>query len=317
MASAPLRTACRSVATPLSKVSRSRSVDSFVQNFADRVTQYGYDWRDRQVYVVNPPDAQNNITYTMTTYDNADEATDTQQYLFQGNAADLQSDLATAAAGAVPATLNSGDVLLEWTHSAYDNLGQVYQTIVYGVYPEDCGSLVTNTWRDADGNTIEIQTGGTTQSFTKTAYNGLDEPTVVYVGFDPTGSPATYAAAGSVAGDIILQQTDTQYDPAGDTTFVTTYQRYDNASTGDTGGLDTLGPADSRASYVAYWVDGTGRDVASQNFGATASPPTPTPPSPGPTRRCDAGQPDRLQCPGRGFEDRRSGRQYNAHDGQR
>jgi YD repeat-containing protein len=256
---------------------------SFVQNFADRVTQYGCDWRDQQTYVVNPPDAGGNITYSMTTYDNADEATDSQKYLYQGNAADLPADLATAAAAATPATLDGSDVLLAWTHSAFDNLGQVYQTTAYGVYPTNCGALVTNTWHDADGNTIETQTGGVTQGFTKTAYDGLDRPTVAYVGFDPTGSPATCAAAGSVAGDIILQQTDTQYDPAGDATLLTTYERYDDASTSDTGALDVLQETtnDTRVSYVAYWLDGTGRETAEQNFGATATAPTPSAAQPG------------------------------------
>ena len=246
----------------------------------NRLTQYGYDWRDRQSYVVNPPDAQGNITYTMTTYDNADEATDTQQYLYQGAAADLPADLKAESAAASPTPLNGSDLLLAWTHASYDNLGQVYQTTVYGVYPEDCGSLVSNTWYDADGNPIETQAGGT-QEFTKTTYNGLDEPTVVYVGFDPSGNASTFSSAGSVADDTILEETQNTFDGAGDTTFVTTYERYDDAPTGDSGALDALGASDSRASYVAYWFDGIGRETAEQNFGATAAAPTPTAAKPG------------------------------------
>ena len=64
----------------------------------------------------------------MTTYDNLDEATDTQQYLYQGDPADLQGDMAAQAAAATPATLDASDVLLAWTYSSYDNLGRVYQT---------------------------------------------------------------------------------------------------------------------------------------------------------------------------------------------
>ena len=86
----------------------------------------------------------------------------------------------------------------------------------------------------------------------------------------------TYATAGSVAGDVILEETNTQFDAAGDATFTTTYDRYDDASAGDTGALDSLGAADTRASYVADWYDGIGRETAEQNFGATASAPTPT-----------------------------------------
>ena len=136
----------------------------------------------------------------MTTYDNLDEATDTQQYLYQGDPADLQGDMAAQAAAATPATLDASDVLLAWTHSSYDNLGRVYQTIVYGVYPESCGSLVSNTWYDADGNAIETQAGGT-QEFTKTSYDAAwIEPTVVYVGFDPSGDPSTVRLRGERRG---------------------------------------------------------------------------------------------------------------------
>ena len=91
---------------------------------------------------------------------------------------------------------------------------------------------------------------------------------------DPSGDASTFSSASSLAGDIILQETSTQYNAAGDATFVTTYERYDDAPTSDAGSLDALGAADSRASYVAYWFDGIGRETAEQNFGATASPPT-------------------------------------------
>ena len=50
----------------------------------NRVTTYGYDWRDRQVFSVNPADAQGDVTYTYTQYDNLDEATGTQEYLYEG-----------------------------------------------------------------------------------------------------------------------------------------------------------------------------------------------------------------------------------------
>ena len=54
-------------------------------NSADnRTTTYGYDWHELQTYVVNPPDAQGDVSYTMTTYDNLGEATETQTDLYQG-----------------------------------------------------------------------------------------------------------------------------------------------------------------------------------------------------------------------------------------
>ena len=85
----------------------------------ERLTQYAFDWRDRQIDVVNPPDAQGNISYTMTTYDNLGEAIDTQQYLFQDTAANLAADLEAVATKTTPATLYSGDVMLAWTQTSF------------------------------------------------------------------------------------------------------------------------------------------------------------------------------------------------------
>ena len=120
---------------------------------------------------------------------------------------------------------------------------------------------------------------GGTEEFTKTVYDGLGDAIDVYTGYDPTmptlGTSDAYAEAqGPSASDIILEETDTQYDAAGDTTFVTTLDRYDDTSTSATGALSALAATDSRASYVGYWFDGIGRETASQNFGAAATAPT-------------------------------------------
>ena len=104
----------------------------------------------------------------------------------------------------------------------------------------------------------------------------------------------TYSAAASTASDIILEETDTQYDAAGDATFTTTYQRYDDAPA-TYGALDALGAGDSRASYTASWFDGLGRQTAQQNFGAAASPPTITPTNGQPVT--DATAPPRSRSP--------------------
>ena len=91
--------------------------------------------------------------------------------------------------------------------------------------------------------------------------------------FRPSGSMAD-ASAGRVAGDAILNQTDTQFDPAGDATLVTSFDSFDDASNA----AGALNATDSRASFTAYWHDGVGRQTAEQDFGATASPPAGVPP---------------------------------------
>ena len=74
---------------------------------APRVTLYGNDWQDRPVYVVNPPDAADNITYAKTTDDNLNETVETQEFLYTGS--DITGDLADATG---TSTLHTDDTLL-------------------------------------------------------------------------------------------------------------------------------------------------------------------------------------------------------------
>ena len=132
----------------------------------DRTTLYAYDWRDRQTFAVNPPDAQSRITYATTQYDNLDEATETQQYEYEGS--NLGDGLA-AAAVAGSAELTTSDLLLAQGVTAYDSQGNVYRTTQYGVTPSgglDATTLVSNAWYDANGNVIKSQPAGSDE-FTK------------------------------------------------------------------------------------------------------------------------------------------------------
>ena len=217
-----------------------------------RTSLYSYDWQDRQIYAVNPPDAQGRVTYTMATYDNLGEATETQALL-------------EAAPGTVaPAT----DQLLAQSATAYDTLGQVYQTAEYGVNPQtgavDSSPLVSNTWYDADGNVIKSQPAGA-DTFTKTAYDGLDRPTAQYTG---------YGQAADVSDDVIFEETDTTYDAAGNAIETADYQREPTATDSQTGPLSALAPGYVRATYTAAWYDGAGRQIAAADYGAPGSPPS-------------------------------------------
>ena len=231
---------------------------SFVENLSESVTLYGYDWQDRQTYVVAPPDAQGDVTYTMTSYDNLGEATDTRQYLYNGS--NLWADLA-AATGDPPAPLSTG-ALLAWTHTDYDSLGQVYESDDYNVLGGSYGDyLPTYTWYDADGNVIKTQTG-TTGSFEKYSYDGLGNVTMDYVGYD--AAPEDYAEASMVNGnDTILQLTQTWYDGAGEAVGTATYEQFAD-------GTPVTGPLDATDSYATAsvtWYDGIGRTSATADFG--------------------------------------------------
>ena len=145
----------------------------------NRVTSYGYDWQDQQTYVVNPADAADRVTYTMTTYDNLGEATWTQQYLYGGSESNGVPTTLAAATNEPPGLLHSGDLLLSQSSSLYDPLGQVYQTSIDQI--DGNGNVIsgktqtTNNWYDPDGN--EVATEDPAGNATIWAYNGLGQVT--------------------------------------------------------------------------------------------------------------------------------------------
>jgi YD repeat-containing protein len=155
--------------------------------------------------------------------------------------------------------------LLAQSSTAYDTLGQVYQTAEYGVNPQtgdvDSNPLVSNTWYDADGNVIKTQTG-TTGAFEKYAYDALGNTTESYTGYDT--SPEDYAEAATVDGnDTILEQAQTWYDAASEAVATVTYEQFAD-------GTPVTGPlaaTDSYASGTATFYDGIGRDVEDVNYG--------------------------------------------------
>ena len=85
---------------------------------------------------------------------------------------------------------------------------------------------------------------------------------------------------------MILTQTDSTYDAAGDETFEADYNRLPGASTALPAALDALSATDSRVSYVANWFDGIGRQTAARRIlGRRPAHPRPLrPAAAGPTR---------------------------------
>ncbi len=234
-----------------------------------RETLYGNDWRDRPLWTMvndGTVGTPGRYTFTYDTYDNLNEVTNVTRYYNPDDHSPDPTDTTLYVIG------RSG--------AAYDNLGQQYQTIAYN--EPGTIAIISNSWFDPDGNTIMTLPGGT-QEFTKTVYDGLDEPTIVYTGYDPTNSAVTYATAGSVSGDVILTQTNATYDLAGDDVFDASYNRLpgDTTTTGALAPPPEGGtPAPSQVSYVAAWFDGIGRDVANVNYGACAGVPSSSGPAP-------------------------------------
>jgi RHS repeat-associated protein len=167
----------------------------------------------------------------------------------------------------------SGGNLVARDEADFDDRGRVYRTRTFAVDPTTGtvgNSLVDNTWYDASGNTLCSLPVGS-QAFTKMTYDGVGRTIAGYIGYNPDDE----IAPDSVEDDLIFQQTETEYDAAGNVTLTTSRLRWDNA----TGTGPLRGPSDSqpksRDSYVATWCDGVGRSVASADYGtnADAGPP--------------------------------------------
>jgi RHS repeat-associated protein len=232
-----------------------------------RITNYHYDWRNRQEYVIADEDAEGRVTYTRNYYDNLDRVVKVERHWQQGGFNSSAWD---------------PDILLSRTETFYDARGQVYRTRTYAVDSDGIAGnyLEANTWYDAAGQVIKQQAAGT-KAFTKTVYDSLGRVLKQYIGHDT--DEATHAEAASVADDTILEQTETLYNEVGNVLFVTARRRMHNATgTGELNDPSGSQPK-ARTSYTAAWYDPIGRVLATANYG-TGGGTAPTRPSLPPER---------------------------------
>jgi hypothetical protein len=98
-----------------------------------------------------------------------------------------------------------------------------------------------------------------------------------------SGGPSqTYLEATSVEGDTILEQSETEYDDAGQVILTTQRQRFHNATgTGELSSPSGSQPK-ARVSYVAMWYDGLGRPTATADYGTNGDGSKPSRPSSAP-----------------------------------
>ncbi|MHB9081934.1 MAG: DUF6531 domain-containing protein, partial [Pirellulaceae bacterium] len=217
-----------------------------------RVTKLKYDWRDRQVFVVDAEEYSGKATYSRTELDNLGRTTKSERYY------DADDDEIFPTDG----TVDNGDRLLARTENLYDKLGRVYRTKTYAVNPSDgtVGSaLVSDTWFDAAGRTLKRQ-GGNSDALTKMVYDGLGRMTKQYTAFDT--DETAYGDADDVTGDTVVEQSVVAYDARGDMVQTTAYAR--KHTEGGTGELTT---SSARVTYTASWYDMAHRQTASANYG--------------------------------------------------
>ena len=100
----------------------------------------------------------------------------------------------------------------------YDEQGRVYQSVQHDIDQNngaDNGTLVTYTWYDHRGNVIESKAPG--GLVTKYSYDGAGR--LVETSETDGESGMSWAVAGNVSGDIVLQQSMSIYDNNGNVIF--------------------------------------------------------------------------------------------------
>jgi RHS repeat-associated protein len=205
-----------------------------------RITSFTYDWRNRNT------DTDGEIDYFQKLYyDNLDRITKTERY-----------DTTTA-----------GN-LISRSETKFDDLGRVYQTLRYGVDPSTGtvgNSLTDNIWYDATGNVIKKLPAGS-NLFSKQTYDSLGRRTTTYRAYDL--DETSYADAGSVSDDTVIEQNEMTYDDASNVIQTNSRQRYHDAPASQTGALqDPSTTPKARVLYQANYPDAIGRTVTMTDYG--------------------------------------------------
>jgi len=224
----------------------------------NRVYSFGYDWLDEPTYAVEPANAQGNVTYTMTTYDNLGEAVKTQQYSYTGSeSGGIPTSLASSTAEP-PGLLNSSDVLLSQNTAAYDALGQTYQTASYIVTGGSPGTAqTTNYWFDPAGNQVAV--ADPDNNATVATYNGLGEETQNTQGqVQSTSGPWTFGNLALAGGQARTLQVYVYFAsaPSGN---------WQNYSVSDSGGTPTFTASGVTASVGGWYCLGSVTLAGSDN----------------------------------------------------
>ena len=226
----------------------------------DSTTGYGYDWQDRQTCVVNPPNAQGDITYTTSTYDNLDEVTDTEQYLaaslnYNGDESTYWPAAGGIAVGGVPAN--------SYTMTDEDASGTDQSSVIASWVP---GTVLTF---------INAATGDVVSTFTiseniafghNTDANDMSDGGAYLIGdmggvadLDKLDVTIAYAIPGG-GSDRLLSWTHTSYDSNGQV-----YQTAQYAVDPFTGDVEYLTGNSALALVSNTWYDRDGNVVMSQS----------------------------------------------------
>jgi RHS repeat-associated protein len=246
----------------------------FVQDgtTGQRVTEYINDFRGRGVVTKGPA-----APYVVDLYDNLDRSIATGLY-----------SSFTGLGVTTDPTATTASTRIALSEVAYDELGRVFETVRWEIESDGDmdDSLESDTWYDAAGRVIKVAGSQLTKSF----YDNLGRLThdfILAAAENSSGNPeTTYADAGDVDDDIVLQERQTVYGSADDdNVFMTVViDRYhdDNGGSETTGVLDddddgdegapdplklTASDVHGRPMITAYWYDNRDRLTSTAVYG--------------------------------------------------
>lgn len=207
----------------------------------NRETEMEYDWRDRLTNTITSDGTHE--FHQKPTLDNLGRATANKTY---------RDDSGTLK-------------LISQSESFYDDRGRSYRSKSYAV--SDAGvagnSLQSDQWFDANGRVIKSATPGS-DVFTKTDFDAVGRATTAYSAYYTGGGTDDPT---SVASNVVLTESVTTYDDAGNVTLSTGKDRlHDATGNGALNGPSGSNPK-SRDSYAAMWYDGSGRQTSGANYG--------------------------------------------------
>jgi len=242
-----------------------------------RVTSYQYDTRDRQVLTINPQSP-----HSVVKYDSAGRVIASGTY----------SSSSGLSATTDPTSVTTNRLSLSET--AYDEAGRVYRTTSHKITfstGASAATLVSDTWHDVVGRTIKSRGS----SISKTFYDRQSRPyrqfTIAKLQDNAgtgTESDTDIAQAGTVTGDLVLEERQTIYDTASGLTLFTVALQRAHDDTTTTGARDGNGDADlttltvasggsnvdytkTRVSISATWYDDLRRPIASAAYGSNST----------------------------------------------
>ena len=225
-----------------------------------RETTFSHDVRGWVLLQTNPAEPK----HVLNAFDNLGRFTATGQY-----------SAGSVAAGDDPVTRFADRLSLSQT--AYDEMGRVWKTQVHKITQSDgtdADDLQTLNWYDKAGRLIKSDGS----QLAKILYDRLGRQTHQFILADDNDT--AYADAEDVTGDIVLQETQTTYDPdTSDVIMMATIDRHhdDTGPGATTGTLDTNADADDlkytaanlkgRIQITAMWSDRFGRVTDTVQYG--------------------------------------------------